>query len=44
VTEGFIRQEYRDLLVVDDDAPALLTRMEAMHPPALPRWLDRATT
>jgi uncharacterized protein (TIGR00730 family) len=44
VTEGFIRQEYRDLLVVDDDAPGLLTRMEAMHPPALPRWLDRATT
>ena len=44
VTEGFIRQEYRDLLVVDDDPHTLLERMEAMHPPALPRWLDRATT
>jgi uncharacterized protein (TIGR00730 family) len=44
VTEEFIRQEYRDLLVVDDDPRALLERMEAMHPPALPRWLDRATT
>ena len=44
VTEGFIRQEYRDLLVVDDDARTLLDRMEAIHPPALPRWLNRATT
>lgn len=44
VAEGFIRQEYRDLLVVGDDAPALLERMEAMNPPALPRWMDRATT
>jgi hypothetical protein len=44
VTEGFIRREYRDLLVVDEDTRTLLERMEAMHPPALPRWLDRATT
>jgi uncharacterized protein (TIGR00730 family) len=44
VSEGFIRQEYRDLLVVDTDAGALIERMEAMHPPALPRWLDRAST
>ncbi|MDB4891359.1 MAG: Rossman fold protein family [Gemmatimonadetes bacterium] len=44
VTEGFIRREYRDLLVVDESPRTLLERMEAMHPPALPRWLDRATT
>jgi uncharacterized protein (TIGR00730 family) len=44
VTEGFIRDEYRSLLVVDADPRALIERMEAMHPPALPRWLDRATT
>jgi uncharacterized protein (TIGR00730 family) len=44
VTEGFIRREYRDLLVVDENPRTLLERMEAMHPPALPRWLDRATT
>ena len=44
VNEGFIRQEYRDLLVVDTDPRALIERMEAMHPPALPRWLDRAST
>ena len=44
VTEGFIRQEYRDLLVVDTQPEELIRRMEAMLPPALPRWLDRATT
>ncbi len=44
VTEGFIRQEYRDLLVVDTGAEQLLARMEAMDPPALPRWLDRTST
>jgi uncharacterized protein (TIGR00730 family) len=44
VVEGFIRQEYRSLLVVDDDPRGLIERMEAMHPPALPKWLDRATT
>ena len=44
VTEGFVRKEYRDLLVVDDDPLTLIERMEAMHPPALPRWLDRAST
>jgi uncharacterized protein (TIGR00730 family) len=44
VTEGFIRREYRDLLVVDSEPRLLIERMEAMHPPALPRWLDRAST
>lgn len=44
VSEGFIRHEYRQLLVVDTEARALITRMEAMEPPVLPRWLDRATT
>lgn len=44
VSEGFIRREYRDLLVVDDEPGALIARMEAMSPPALPRWVDRAST
>jgi uncharacterized protein (TIGR00730 family) len=44
VTEGFIRREYRDLLVVDSNPRILIERMEAMQPAALPRWLDRATT
>ncbi|MEP6620981.1 MAG: TIGR00730 family Rossman fold protein [bacterium] len=44
VTEGFIRAQYRGLLVVDSEPSSLLARMEAMQPPALPRWLDRETT
>lgn len=44
VSEGFIRQEYRSLLVVDDDPAALISRMEGVEPPALPRWLDPATS
>jgi hypothetical protein len=44
VTEGFIRREYRELLVVDTDPGALISRMESAALPALPRWLDRSTT
>ena len=44
VLQGFIRQEYRDLLVVDTDPGALIARMEAMSPPAFPRWVDRDST
>jgi uncharacterized protein (TIGR00730 family) len=44
VTSGLIRPEYRSLLVVDADPAALIARMEAMEPPALPRWVDRGGT
>ena len=44
VAEGFIRQEYRDLLVVDTEPSSLISRMETMSPPLLPRWVDRETT
>ena len=44
VTEGFIRPEYRALLVVDADPGSLIQRMESMSPPALPRWVDREST
>ena len=44
VVEGFIRQEYRDLLVVDTEPSSLISRMETMSPPLLPRWVDRETT
>jgi uncharacterized protein (TIGR00730 family) len=43
VAAGFIRPEYRGLLVVDSEPAALIARMEAVEPPALPRWVDRAT-
>ena len=44
VTAGFIRAANREMLVVDDDPSALITRMEAARVPPVPRWLDRATT
>jgi uncharacterized protein (TIGR00730 family) len=44
VTEGFIRREYRELLAVDTDPGALISRMESVVLPAFPRWLDRSTT
>lgn len=44
VKEGFIRREYRDLLLVDLEPATLIERMEAMEPPALPRWIDRTAT
>ena len=39
VTSGFIRQSYRDLLVVADEPATLIARMEAMEPPPLARWM-----
>jgi uncharacterized protein (TIGR00730 family) len=44
VDAGFIRAENRAMLVVDDDPATLITRMESVRLPALPRWLDRSTT
>ena len=44
VSTGFIRAENRALLLVDDDPAALIRRMEEVHIPAVPRWLDRSTT
>lgn len=44
VAEGFIKQEYRDLLVVATEPTSLISRMESMSPPPLPRWVDREST
>lgn len=44
VAEGFIRKEYRDLLVVDTEPSTLISRMESMSPPVLPRWVDAVST
>ena len=44
VAMGFVRPENRALLVVDDDPAALIRRMEEVHVPDVPRWLDRTTT
>ncbi|MEP6992176.1 MAG: TIGR00730 family Rossman fold protein [bacterium] len=44
VAEGFIQQQYRDLLVVDTHPGALVERMEAVSPPTLPRWATSERT
>jgi uncharacterized protein (TIGR00730 family) len=41
VAEGFLRQEHRELLIVEDEPAALLSRMRAFRPPVIERWVDR---
>jgi uncharacterized protein (TIGR00730 family) len=38
VTEGFVKPEYRELVMVDADPAALLDRFETYVPPAPPKW------
>lgn len=40
VAAGFIRQEHRDLLLVDDDAERLLDRMMVWQSTLVPKWSD----
>lgn len=42
--EGFLRQGVRDMLLIDDDADTLITRMARYRAPATPRILTLATT
>ena len=42
--ERFVRPEHRAMVHVAEDPAALLDAMEHAPPPALPKWLDRATT
>ena len=37
-----MRPEHRELLLHDTDAEALLERMAAWEPVAVPTWIDRA--
>ncbi|NKQ57863.1 TIGR00730 family Rossman fold protein [Amycolatopsis sp. K13G38] len=39
VTEGFLKQEHRDLLFVDEDPSALLDAFAAYEPPTAPKWV-----
>ena len=38
VTEGFVKQGYRELLLADADPAVLLDRFETYEPPAPPKW------
>lgn len=42
--QGFVRPEHRAMVHVSEDPAALLEAMEHAPPPALPKYLDRATT
>jgi uncharacterized protein (TIGR00730 family) len=44
VDAGFIRPEYRALLVVEVDPATLVARMEGLVPSTLPQWIDRSST
>jgi uncharacterized protein (TIGR00730 family) len=45
VRERFLRQETRDLLMVEGDPAALIERLKAFEPPTLiPKWIDREET
>jgi uncharacterized protein (TIGR00730 family) len=42
--EGFVRPEHRRLVLVAEDADALLDQFLAWTPPAIEKWIDRRTT
>jgi uncharacterized protein (TIGR00730 family) len=45
VSERFLRDETRELLLVDDDPRSLLDRLRAFRPEAVvPKWIDREET
>jgi len=41
VTEGFVQPDNRSLILVEEEAGALLDRLASYHPPVVRRWLDR---
>jgi len=42
VTQGFMKPLHRDMLIVEDAAPALLDRLAAYQPPAQAKWIKAA--
>jgi uncharacterized protein (TIGR00730 family) len=42
VAERFVREEHRDLLIVEDEPQAMLDRLQGFAPATLtPKWIDR---
>lgn len=44
VTNGFLKQENLDMLLVDDTPEKLLAKMEAYKPTAVPKWIAKEQT
>ena len=41
VEEGFLRQEHRDMVLLDADPARLLDQMASWRPPTVPKWIGR---
>lgn len=44
VTQGFLKQFNRDMLLVDDNIEKLITKMEKYTPPPVNKWISIETT
>jgi uncharacterized protein (TIGR00730 family) len=45
VNERFVREEHRDMLIIEEDPAAMLRRLRFFDPAALtPKWIDREET
>ncbi len=41
VVEGFLKEEHRELLLVEEEPALLLSKMRAFHPPIIERRIDQ---
>ena len=44
VEKEFLKQENRDMLLIDSDIESLLNKMRDYVPPAVPKWISLSTT
>lgn len=44
IAEGFLKQENRDMLLVDQSIEGLLKKMEHYKPPLVRKWIDKKST
>ncbi|WP_422861423.1 TIGR00730 family Rossman fold protein [Flagellimonas sp. W118] len=44
VINGFLKQENRDMLLIDDTPERLIAKMEAYKPTAVPKWIAKEQT
>jgi uncharacterized protein (TIGR00730 family) len=44
LAEEFVKPQHRAMLIVESDPPALLDRIAAYRPPAVPKWVGRGET
>jgi len=44
VAEGFLRAEYKSMLIIREDSYLLLEGLRSYCPPRIPKWLDEDRT